>query len=90
MTYTNLLRKSRQLWKLLLTDVRQLRSFKALLIITADLFLMCSSILSPLKAQLCKGKQWRWRAEYVAAFREAKVRPRVLSRLLTGHPGVGE
>lgn len=33
---------------------------------------MCSSILSPLKAQLCKGKQWRWRAEYVAAFRELK------------------
>ncbi|KAL6457444.1 hypothetical protein MHYP_G00344070 [Metynnis hypsauchen] len=54
------------------TDVSQLCSFLGLINYYSRFIPNLSSILSPLNALLCKGKQWRWTPECAIAFKEAK------------------
>lgn len=54
------------------TDVSQLRSFLGLINYYSRFIPNLSSILSPLNALLCKGKQWQWTSECAASFKEAK------------------
>lgn len=54
------------------TDVSQLRSFLGMINNYSRFIPNLSSILNPLNALLCKGKQWQWTSECAIAFREAK------------------
>ncbi|KAL2081888.1 hypothetical protein ACEWY4_021706 [Coilia grayii] len=54
------------------TDVSQLRSFLGLINYYSRFIPNLSSILSPLNALLCKGKQWRWSSECATSFKQAK------------------
>ena len=65
------------------TDVSQLRSFLGLINYYSRFIPNLSSILSPLNALLCKGKQWQWTSECAASFKEAKEQ--VLSQRVLTH-----
>ncbi|XP_062387122.1 uncharacterized protein K02A2.6-like [Sardina pilchardus] len=54
------------------TNVSQLRSFLGLINYYSRFIPNLSSILSPLNALLCKGKQWQWTSQCEMAFQEAK------------------